>query len=166
MENKSKDKETKRSKKGKPVKGGDHDEGGCRKRAQGVWQFGSRYHPSDPVQCSRFDAIKDIYQSRIGHLLSRQSAFQDKGWDSGGGTYRTTSKKHQNINRVTIVNNSFVYDSLYTFFQVWKDPFFKKCMVAFRATTSKIETYKDCCKVVEREVDPFLAQENVRNFPL
>jgi hypothetical protein len=57
----------------------------------------------------------------------------------------------------------FVCDSC-DFFQVWEDSFFKQCTQAFRATTLKIETYKDCCKVVQREVDPFLAQEHIRNF--
>ena len=102
-ENKSKDKEAKRSKKDKPEKGGDPDEVGCKKRAKGVGTFAGRYPPSDGVMRLRFDAMKDIFQSRIGHLLARQSSFQDKGWDNGGGAYKTIWKRHQNMNHVTML---------------------------------------------------------------
>ena len=92
-----------RSKKDKPEKGGDPDEVGCKKRAKGVGTFAGRYPPSDGVMRLRFDAMKDIFQSRIGHLLARQSSFQDKGWDNGGGAYKTIWKRHQNMNHVAML---------------------------------------------------------------
>lgn len=103
VENKSKDKEAKRAKKDKPEKGADPDEVGCKKRAKGAGTFAGRYPPSDRVMRLRFDAMKDIFQSRIGHLLARQSSFQDKGWDNGGGAYKTIWERHQNMNHVTML---------------------------------------------------------------
>ena len=52
-----------------------------------------RYPPSDPRMLDRHNAVKDVFEKKIGHLLKRQSAFQAgclrEGWrhDLGGDLF-------------------------------------------------------------------------------
>ena len=56
----------------------------------------------------------------------------------------------------------FIFQGSHVWPDAGEDPFYQRCMQAFRTTTVDTSEYKDCIEVVQSEVDSFFALESVR----
>ena len=48
-------------------------------------------------------------------------------------------------------------------FDPLQDPFYQLCVKAFRDTPPADDSYEECCKIVESQIDGFMAAESVRS---